>query len=122
MDEYFFTLNCSLQSPVDPIADFQFYITQNFTGDFDTLANFSEDTTTNINAISETSWSITVILSGSFAFPETDIIQVNCIVSNPHGNDGVATSVRLCGKHTLNLSESHVHLHHKTYCTTSTFI
>ena len=98
MDGYLFTLDCSLQSQVDPIADFQFYITQNFSGGFSPL---TEDITANIiDILSETNWTITVRLNSSFIFPETGVIQVNCTVSNSNGNDSVTTSVRLCGKYT----------------------
>lgn len=97
VDGYYFTSNCSLQSPVDPVAKFQFNVTRNFSGGFNSLDNYTEDIDINVSVISETRQSVTVKMNGSFIFPETGI-QVNCVVSNPNGYDIVSTTVRLCGK------------------------
>ena len=98
MNGYLFTSSCSLQSQVDPVAEFQFYITQNFSGAINPLSNYTE---VNVSVISETRQSIRVKLNGNFIFPESGIIQVNCTVSNSNGKDSVTTSVRLCGKDQL---------------------
>ena len=97
VDGYHFTLSCSLQSPVQPVAEFEFVVTQNFSGSFNPLSDYTGDNITNVTVISETEtrWSIT---DGNFIFPETGVIQVNCIVSNNIGNDNATTLVRLCGK------------------------
>ena len=93
MDGYFFTVNCSLVTSVQPAAEFQFHITPE---------NFSESindyVTTNTT---DTEQSVTVKLNGSFIFPENGSIQVKCFVSNTNGNDSVTTSIRRCGKGTL---------------------
>lgn len=94
MDGYFFTLNCSLETPVVPAAEFQ--ISETFIGNSTPI--ISDYITKEITNISETEWSITVKLNGSFPFPENGVIEVNCSASNPNGNDTVTTLVRRCGK------------------------
>ena len=93
MDGYYFTIKCSLQSPVTPSPQFRFYITQNFTGVHEQFSNTTLDVVTDI--ISETSQSVTV--NGSFVFSVAGVIHVSCYVYNPNGQNSLTSSVRLCG-------------------------
>ena len=90
MDEYFFTIYCSLQYSVNPIPDFQFYITQNST---------RLDEIYTVNIISDTSRILTI--NKSFSLSEG--VEVVCNVSNTFGHDIVNTSVRICGETSLTI-------------------
>lgn len=92
--QVFFTLNCSLRSPVTTIADFQF--TETFSGNSTPMDYIIE-----IKNISQTEQSITLEFNGTFMFPEDGVIQVKCLVSNSNGNDNATTNVTRCGKGTL---------------------
>lgn len=85
MDEYYFSISCTLQYPVNPVPRFQFFVTQNSTQ----LGDIYPE-----NVTSETSRILTV--NQSFSLSEG--IEVVCNVSNIYGSDSVVTSVRICGK------------------------
>lgn len=89
---YYFTLNCSLESAVDPVAEFLFDVTQYSNGVAIPLSSNTADIT--INIISETSQSVTV--NGTFSLSEG--VSIACSVSNMNGNDSLMTTLSHCGK------------------------
>ena len=87
-DSYHFTINCPLQSPVFPVAEFQFSITQTYSGINVPISNY---TVTNISEIAQ---SLSVIDSSILT---GGAVTVYCGVSNSNGNDSAETLISVCG-------------------------
>lgn len=86
------TVNCSLQTNINPVAEFNFIVTHNSQGV--TLPLHGD-----VNVISESSQSVTVAINVSLLL--SGVISVNCDVSNVNGNDSASTNVTLCGEFLL---------------------
>ena len=77
---------------MNPIADFQFHVSQNSSGiDLD-LDNY---TVTNINTTIQH-----LVVTDNIDLAEGDI-EVVCYVSNINGNDSATTHISLCGKYII---------------------